>query len=152
MRNAIAQIDSLYRSHRGVDTNQVVHHGVEYRVGRLRSQAAIMHTMTGNILPFSWPGLAHFDGFLGEDEEAIALNFRGTATQYFTGPVRKFGSDPFFTGALSRLLVPISTVVPANHAILFDRKTLHLQSPQLHIPWKPGVYLRSIVSIHEESA
>lgn len=149
---AVSQIDKLYRDYRGIEDNKVVRHAVDYRVGLLRSQAAALHCLTGNILPFSVPGRAHFDEFMTEDQEAIAVCYRGIATRFFTGPVRKFGKGVLLGRPLARLLVPSSTLVPANHAILFDRNALHQQSPQLHIPRRPGVFLRSIVSVHEEPA
>ncbi|MEO5628112.1 MAG: hypothetical protein ABIQ89_04480 [Candidatus Saccharimonadales bacterium] len=145
LSRGIAQIDELYRDYREISADTRLHHDVEYRVGRARLGASILHALTGNILPFSGPGLSHFDDFVNEDEEVIALCHRGVPTKLYEGPTRVFDEKNVLLASLSRFFVPISVTATQDHAILYDRRMLHAQSAQLLSLRKPGVFLRSVI-------
>ncbi len=139
---AVTEIDQLYRGYKELPADTVLRHRVTYRAGRARSSASVLSIITGNILPISGPGFAHYDSFLG-DNDAVLLNRGGNPTRVFLGPVRNFDDLPGF----SRLLLPPSLKLERDRAALIDRYTLHKQSAQVYTPLRPGIFLRSIISI-----
>ncbi len=148
LQAGVARIDELYRAYRNTPADTFLNHSVGYRVGRLRN-ASWLHMLTGNVLPFSGPGLSHFDGFLADDKERVIVNHRGRPTRIFTGPTRKFGPQATFSGAASKLFVPASVIAPQDRAILIDNDTLHQQSAQFYPRRNPGALLLTTISVVE---
>ncbi len=147
----VSQIDTYYRQYREIPSDTTLMHDVVYKVGRIRGGAAIHHSLTGNLLPFCGPGTTHFDSFIKDSDEAVMINHKGNPTRVFIGPVRKFGNDSNWS-RLSRLTALASVKVPHDRAILFDRDTLHQQSPQFNLLFNRGVFLRDIITILSNTA
>ncbi len=140
LQMAVTQIDGLYRDYREVSPDTALSHALLYRVGKVRSAASILHTMTGNLLPFSPPGTTHRDRFLG-DAEAVIVNHRGNPTRIYVGPV------PALSGGISKWFATTSEKAPKDRAVLIDRCTVHRASAQLHVGRAPGVFLRDTIRV-----
>lgn len=148
----VAQVDDMYRQYREIDPKTKLRHTVTYKTGRQRTDTALHSRLLAGLLPVSGPSRAHFDGFIDEEGDAVMMSHGGTPSRVSVGPVRKFVRDGrSFGGALSKPFVPATILVPQDHAILFNRNTLHRQSGQVRNPFRPAAWFRSIISVVQPS-